>query len=170
MDLCGLRPSPLGLPAHLCPPCRSQYTPNQTHSAECPWVEVRGIEPLSRTPPDCRNYNHASNYGGGEFVFQGVRSKSLYPTVSEPFSASLFFASRVSSSSCLVSQLGVPTWNHAWQSDLLPTFTKIASESTDSALSYPKTYGYACPARKSGFPFEQQAARWQKGWHPNSPL
>lgn len=28
----------------------------------CAWVEVRGIEPLSRTPPGCRNYNH-ERYG-----------------------------------------------------------------------------------------------------------
>ena len=32
MDLRGLRPSPFGLPAHLHPPCRSQYTPTRTHS------------------------------------------------------------------------------------------------------------------------------------------
>ena len=32
MVLRGLRPSPLELPAHLCPPCRNQYTPTQAHS------------------------------------------------------------------------------------------------------------------------------------------
>src|SRR5574343_1451522 len=94
MDLCGLRPSPDELPAHLCPPCRNQYTPIQTHSAECPWVEVRGIEPLSRTPPDCRNYNHALNYGGGQWVFQGRRRFRFWPKFAGDPGASLCFYGR----------------------------------------------------------------------------
>src|SRR5574343_741458 len=84
MDLCGLRRSPDELPAHLCPPCRNQYTPNQTHSDECPWVEVRGIEPLSRTPPDCRNYNHAQDYGGGVGDFQGRFCNRPHSSVAAP--------------------------------------------------------------------------------------
>ena len=35
-------------------------------------VEVRGIEPLSRTPPDCRNYNHARIMGAGGRIYKGA--------------------------------------------------------------------------------------------------
>lgn len=36
-DLRGLRPSPFGLPAHLCPPCRDQFTPTEAHRYVLGW-------------------------------------------------------------------------------------------------------------------------------------
>ena len=62
MDLRGLRPSPLELPAHPHSPRRNQYTP--------PVVEVAGIEPASEALPTRRNYSHVLNYGGGLADFQ----------------------------------------------------------------------------------------------------
>lgn len=49
-------------------------TPPPKRTPECPWVEVRGIEPLSRTPPDCRDYNHDRD--GTQF---GSRIQCLSP-------------------------------------------------------------------------------------------
>lgn len=62
MNLRGLRPSPLELPAHPHSPRRNQYTP--------PVVEVAGIEPASEALPTRRNYSHVLNYGGGLADFQ----------------------------------------------------------------------------------------------------
>jgi len=37
---------------------QARKNPNRERLGFRYWVEVRGIEPLSRTPPDCRDYNH----------------------------------------------------------------------------------------------------------------
>ena len=61
-NLLHLRRSPDGLPAPLCTPCRNRYTPTLARRmSRCAEVEVRGFEPLSRTPPDCRDNNHVSD-------------------------------------------------------------------------------------------------------------
>ena len=40
-------------------------------------VEVAGIEPASRTPPDCRNYNHEHSMGPDRLYFKACGKKHV---------------------------------------------------------------------------------------------
>lgn len=108
MVLRGLRPSPLGLPAHHCPPCRNRYIPTETHTSPCAWVEMRGVEPLSRTPPDCRNYNHAFIIGARPtFVKRSIDLPHQSRSESQNLSGKRRRASHLHSALALTQKVGV---------------------------------------------------------------